>query len=382
MYRWFEYFINMAEINIREITGSKSEGINAHMFSVDALCKGFDTNVDTGLTEEQAKENLKKYGPNKMKNMPECTMVKRDNEWKKIMTEDFVPGDIVLLEGDSGNFGTICGDIRIVKILEPVHVESYFLYKDCLNFLKEMTVEQTSEDPLETSNLIFHGTSLFAGRCIGIVFQTGEKMLLSDVSHDLLSTPALADSDDEENEGFLKRLGHGIINMFKSKKEDVKQELEVTNHEDTIEKVCETYNTDVNKGLTTEQVAINQEKSGKNKNFGEYVKIQNYTRCKRDGDFQNILSKRLTIGDIISLKAPQTVPADIRIVDASEDCKVNKCGLTGESEPQKVSVENTHANPLETQNVVFASTKITTGTCIGIVVNIGKSTVIGRLSGL
>ena len=52
------------------------------MFSVDALCKGFDTNVDTGLTEEQAKENLNKYGPNKMKNMPECNMVRRDNEWK------------------------------------------------------------------------------------------------------------------------------------------------------------------------------------------------------------------------------------------------------------------------------------------------------------
>lgn len=370
----------MANINIREIIGSKSEGINAHMFSVDALCKGFDTNVDTGLTEEQAKENLKKYGPNKMKNMPECNMVRRDNEWKKIMTEDLVPGDIV--EAFSGNFEPICGDIRIVKILEPVHVESYFLYKDCLNFLKEMTVEQTSEDPIETSNLIFHGTSVFAGNCIGIVFQTGENMLLSDVSHDLLATPAFAESDDEEHEGFWKRLGHGIINMFKSKKEDESHEVEVTYHKDTIEKVCETYNTDVNKGLTAEQVAINQEKSGKNKNFGEYVKIQNYTRCKRNGEFQNILSKGLTIGDIISLKAPQIVPADIRIVEASEDCKVNRSGLTAESEPQKVSVENTHANPLETENVAFASTKITTGTCTGIVVNVGKSTIIGRLAGL
>ena len=163
---------------------------------------------------------------------------------------------------------------------------------------------------------------------------------------------------------------------------DESHEVEVTYHKDTIEKVCETYNTDVNKGLTAEQVAINQEKSGKNKNFGEYVKIQNYTRCKRDGEFQNILSKGLTIGDIISLKAPQTIPADIRIVEASEDCKVNKSGLTGESESQKVSVENTHANPLETENVAFASTKITTGTCTGIVVNVGKSTIIGRLAGL
>jgi len=314
-----------------------------------------------------------------MKNMPECTMVKRDNEWKKIMAEDLVPGDIVLLEGNSGNFGYICGDIRIVKIMEPVCMESYFLYNDCLNFLKEMTVEQTNEDPLETSNLIFHGTSLFAGRCIGMVFQTGENMLLSDVSHDLLVTPVLADSDDEENEGFLKRLGHGILNMFKSKKEEPRQEIEISFHEDTIEKVCETFNTDVNNGLTAEQVVINQEKSGTNKNMSEFVKILNYTRCKRDGDFQNILSKRLTIGDIISLKGPQVVPADIRVVEASEDCKVNKSGLTGDSEPKKVSAKNTHANPIETENLVLATTKITTGTCTGIVVNVGKSTIIGQL---
>jgi len=49
------------------------------MLSVDDLCKEFNTTFDlevenkVGLTEEQAKENLKKYGPNKMRNMPEFT---------------------------------------------------------------------------------------------------------------------------------------------------------------------------------------------------------------------------------------------------------------------------------------------------------------------
>ena len=180
------------------VVGSKIEGINAHMFSVDALCKGYDTDVDKGLTEEQAKENLKKYGPNKMKNMPECTLVKRDGEFQKIMTEDLVPGDITLIEADSGNFGFITGDIRIVKIMEPVYVESYFLYRDCLNFLKEMTTEQTSEDPLETNNLIFKGTSIFAGRCIGMVFKTGDNMLLNCIDYSLLAPPRIADSDDED----------------------------------------------------------------------------------------------------------------------------------------------------------------------------------------
>merc|ERR1711892_981336 len=137
-----------------------------------------------------------------MKNMPECTMVKRDGDFQKIMTEDLVPGDITLIEADSGNFGFITGDIRIVKIMEPVYVESYFLYRDCLNYLKEMTTEQTSEDPLETNNLIFKGTNIFAGSCIGMVFKTGDEMLLNFIDYSLLAPPRIADSDDEGKKGF------------------------------------------------------------------------------------------------------------------------------------------------------------------------------------
>ena len=152
-------------------------------------------------------------------------------------------------------------------------------------------------------------------------------------------------------------------------------------HNDTIENICEMFSTDIEKGLTTEQAKINRAKSGKNK-YNHYEKIMNYTKCKRDGELQNIMSRRLTIGDIIILKAPQVVPADLRIIEVSADCTVNKSGLSGESELKKVSTEKTHENPLETQNVVFALTKITTGTCTGIVVNVGKDTIMGKLSGL
>merc|ERR1711971_149546 len=153
-----------------------------------------------GLTNEQAKEKLKKYGPNKMKNMPKEMTVRRDDDWMFIMTEVLVPGDIIKIQF----YGMpIPADIRIIQIIVPVHMESYFMYKEYLNYIKEMTVEQTSEDPLETSNLIFHGTSLYAGICVGMVFQTGENMLLSDISDELLATPALDDSDG----GFFKQHG-------------------------------------------------------------------------------------------------------------------------------------------------------------------------------
>jgi len=345
--------------DIKQIIGSKYESITAHISSIEALCKSFDTDVDKGLTAEQAKENLKKYGPNKMKNMPECTMVKRDDEYQRIMTEDLVPGDIILLEGGSGNFGFIAGDIRIVNIMAPLYVESYFLYNDCLNYLKEMTADQTSEDPLETNNLIFHGTSIFSGRCIGLVFQTGDNMLLSDVCDDKLATPELPDSEDEEKES-------GDDERF--------DPWDLTNHGKTIEVICEMFSTNVEKGLTTEQAAINRKKSGKNK---YYYKVFDYTMCKRDGELKGVLTRRLTRGDIISLKAPQVVPADIRVIEASDDCTVDKSGLTGYGEPARVSPKNTHDNPIETENLLFASTQLTTGTCTGIVMNVGRKTVRG-----
>merc|ERR1712073_202942 len=55
---------------------------------------------------------------------------------------------------------------------------------------------------------------------------------------------------------------------------------------------------------------------------------------------------------------------------------------TGESEPQARGPEFTHENPLETRNLAFFSTNAVEGTCVGMVVNIGDNTVMGRIAGL
>ena len=49
------------------------------MLSIEELCKMYDTDIDIGLTEEQAKENLRKYGPNEMDRWNE-PIVKRGGE--------------------------------------------------------------------------------------------------------------------------------------------------------------------------------------------------------------------------------------------------------------------------------------------------------------
>ena len=110
--------------------------------------------------------------------------------------EEVVPGDIVSLAA-TGDMSYVPGDLRIIQIYEPVYVESYFLYKDSPNYLKEITTEKTSDDPLETGNLIFHGTQIFCGRFTAMVINTGDNVLLNDVGNDVLATPEIPDIDDE-----------------------------------------------------------------------------------------------------------------------------------------------------------------------------------------
>merc|ERR1711974_581022 len=66
----------------------------------------------------------------------------------------------------------------------------------------------------------------------------------------------------------------------------------------------------------------------------------------------------------------------------SRGFKVDNSSLTGESEPQSRSPEFTHENPLETKNLAFFSTNAVEGTAVGMVVNIGDNTVMGRIAGL
>merc|ERR1719193_261382 len=75
------------------------------------------------------------------------------------------------------------------------------------------------------------------------------------------------------------------------------------------------------------------------------------------------------------------IPADIRVIEC-RGFKVDNSSLTGESEPQARGPEFTHENPLETKNLAFFSTNAVEGTCVGMVVNIGDNTVMGRIAGL
>merc|ERR1712115_492201 len=109
--------------------------------------------------------------------------------------------------------------------------------------------------------------------------------------------------------------------------------------------------------------------------------VPQYAVVRRNGEKITVKAAELTLGDIVEIKFGDRVPADLRVIEA-RGFKVYNSSLTGESEPQTRSPEFTNENPLETRNLAFFSTNAVEGTCVGMVVNIGDNTVMGRIAGL
>merc|ERR1711970_1242722 len=110
--------------------------------------------------------------------------------------------------------------------------------------------------------------------------------------------------------------------------------------------------------------------------------VPQYALVRRNnGEKLTIPADTLTLGDIVEIKFGDRCPADLRVIEA-RGFKVDNSSLTGESEPQARGPEFTHENPLETKNLAFFSTNAVEGTAVGMVVNIGDDTVMGRIAGL
>ncbi len=107
-------------------------------------------------------------------------------------------------------------------------------------------------------------------------------------------------------------------------------------------------------------------------------------RVRRSGQVRQLPARELVPGDIILLEAGNLVPADVRFLEAI-NLRVQEAALTGESEP----VEK-HAAPLEEpdlplgdrRNMGYMGTLATYGRGVGVVVETGMATELGRIAAL
>jgi sodium/potassium-transporting ATPase subunit alpha len=106
------------------------------------------------------------------------------------------------------------------------------------------------------------------------------------------------------------------------------------------------------------------------------------TVVRDKGEKSKVEATQIVRGDIVLIEAGDRIPADVRILESNE-MKVDNSSLTGESEALLRTTECTHEdNPMETSNLAFFGTLCTEGTATGIVVNVGDSTIIGRIAHL
>ncbi|HWA19899.1 MAG TPA: HAD-IC family P-type ATPase [Devosia sp.] len=103
---------------------------------------------------------------------------------------------------------------------------------------------------------------------------------------------------------------------------------------------------------------------------------------RRGGVVRQLNGAELVPGDIVPLEAGDRIPADLRLLVAS-DVEVDESTLTGESLPvekDEDAVLDPKTPVADRMNCLFAGALVTHGRAVGIVVGTGKATEIGRMA--
>lgn len=115
-----------------------------------------------------------------------------------------------------------------------------------------------------------------------------------------------------------------------------------------------------------------------------HKKTEPFTKVYRDGKLTKLPTDQIVVGDIVSFKAGDYIPADVRILECS-NFKCDESTLTGESQAvfkNATSLLKDDTPLAEQETMCFAGTNCTYGTAKGIVVRVGKNTEMGKIAKL
>lgn len=123
-------------------------------------------------------------------------------------------------------------------------------------------------------------------------------------------------------------------------------------------------------------------RSGKTMDALQHLSLS-LSQVTRDGRLTELPSTELVVGDVVRLTEGASVPADIRLIEASA-FSTNEFALTGESDPTR---KYTHAiltevMVAERHNTAHAGTTVATGEAVGVVVATGIHSELGRIAQL
>jgi len=104
-------------------------------------------------------------------------------------------------------------------------------------------------------------------------------------------------------------------------------------------------------------------------------------RVKRDDNIESIPTREVVPGDILLFETGDKVPADIRLLEAS-NLRANESSLTGESLPvQKQTSEIPQdVEVADRTNLLYMGTIITSGRAVGLAIKTGMNSEIGKIA--
>lgn len=103
----------------------------------------------------------------------------------------------------------------------------------------------------------------------------------------------------------------------------------------------------------------------------------------RNGQRRTIPATELTVGDVVVLQSGDKVPADLCLLQLRE-LQIDESALTGESVPVEKQLATLSKDTVlaDRHNMAYSSTLVTYGSGLGIVVEVGDNTEIGRINSL
>mmetsp|Transcript_13097 Transcript_13097/g.15135 ORF Transcript_13097/g.15135 Transcript_13097/m.15135 type:complete len:1178 (-) Transcript_13097:54-3587(-) len=129
--------------------------------------------------------------------IPPRALVIRDGNESSIEAIKLVPGDLIRLKGGEN----IPADIRVIECHE-MKVNNASLTGESDDLLRK--VEKTADNPLETANLAFFGTSCTFGNGLGVVINTGDRTVIGQIANLAQSAQASETPLSTEIDRFIK----------------------------------------------------------------------------------------------------------------------------------------------------------------------------------
>ncbi|WP_448062470.1 HAD-IC family P-type ATPase [Cellulomonas hominis] len=106
-------------------------------------------------------------------------------------------------------------------------------------------------------------------------------------------------------------------------------------------------------------------------------------QARRDGEWRVVDAEELVPGDVVRVRSGDRVPADLRLVEAT-NLQVEEAALTGESVPASKQVEEVGADAGlgDRSTMLYSGTLVSVGQGVGVVTATGAGTEIGRIQSM